>query len=65
MRTILAEQIGPADILRHWCPAVRAVCDGAATVLVDKKDAACEAVDAVLGYSTDRRTVSIRMSTRW
>jgi hypothetical protein len=44
---------------------VRAVCDGAATVLVDKKDAACEAVDAVLGYSTDRRTVSIRMSMRW
>ncbi len=37
MRNLLAEQIGPADILRHWRPAMR----GAATVLVDKKNAAC------------------------
>jgi hypothetical protein len=54
----------PNGVPRGWaCGAWSAM--GAATVLVDKKAAGCEAVDAVLGYSTDRRMVSMRMSMRW
>jgi hypothetical protein len=43
-----------------------AVCDGRSDGTGRQEGCGvCEAVDAVLGYSTDRRMVSMRMSMRW